>query len=45
MGRKIKSGLTSGIKGQTTIENYELINKLELQVAAGDINLDENMLK
>lgn len=28
MGRKINSGLSSGVKGQTTIENYELIDFL-----------------
>lgn len=31
MGRKINSGLSSGVKGQTTIENYELIDFLTSQ--------------
>lgn len=45
MGRKINSGLTSGIKGQTTIENYELINKLNEQIQVGDLIFNHNDTK
>ena len=38
MGRKVNSGLTTGVKGQTSLENYDLINILNSQVAAGDIS-------
>ena len=38
MGRKVNGGLTSGIKGQTSLENYDLLNVLNSQAAAGDIS-------
>lgn len=31
MGRKVNSGLCSGVRGQISFENYELINKLDEQ--------------
>ena len=39
MGRRINSGLASGVRGQFSIENYELISKLVAQAVPGDINL------
>ena len=39
MGRRINSGLASGVRGQVSIENYELISKLVAQAVPGDINL------
>ena len=38
MGRKVNGGLTSGVKGQTSLENYDLLNVLNSQAAAGDIS-------
>ena len=38
MGRRINSGLASGVRGQVSIENYELISKLVAQAVPGDIN-------
>lgn len=38
MGRKLYSGLTSGVKGQTSIENFELLEKLKSQAAPGNIS-------
>lgn len=39
MGKRINSGLASGVRGQVSIENYELISKLVAQAVPGDINL------
>lgn len=39
MGRRINSGLALGVRGQVSIENYELISKLVAQAVPGDINL------
>lgn len=42
MGRKLYSGLTSGVKGQTSIENFELINKLNDQIKEVDFFVGPN---
>lgn len=48
MGRKIRSGLTLGVSGQLSLENYELLNVLEEQAKAGDISfmkLNDSFIK
>ncbi len=37
MGRKINSGLSSGVHGQLSFENFELLKKLNKQADIGDI--------
>lgn len=40
MGRKINSGLCSGIRGQLALENYELLNRLNEQASCGDMVIE-----
>lgn len=40
MGRKINSGLSIGVHGQLSFENFELINKLNDQASVGDLVLN-----
>jgi hypothetical protein len=48
MGRKINSGLSSGVHGQLSFENFELLNKLNEQASCGEVvvpNFNNQFLK